>query len=89
MKGKPKTCEIEVNNIWYLYAVGAMWITIHTAPREKQYGALPEYAQVQTIAQTPEGLRDLTPTTQVVKDAVDRIIRDKVREQRRRAEGRV
>ena len=86
---KTKICEIEVNNIWYHYAVAALWISIHTAPREKQYADLPEHTKIQTMVETPNCLVGLTPTNSEVRRAVEKIIRAKVDEQRRRAEGRL
>lgn len=72
-----KIHRIEVNNIFYDYVIGAMWISIHTA-EAKQWGEIPTYCRVDAVIQTPASMRAAE-----IQQAVDRAIREKTAEQRK------
>lgn len=81
--------RIEVNNIFYDYFMGALWVSMKTAPKDVQWGPVPEWAQVEFIEATPAELIGLNAKSEAVGRAVDKMIRGRVTEQRMRAEGRV
>lgn len=70
---------IEVNNIKYQFAAGAMWISIKMAPDKQQHGTVPDTHKVETMIRTPSDPRDLEP-------AVQRAIKEKVNQQLRAAQ---
>lgn len=54
-KSEPKKpiYEIEVDNVFYLYAVGLQWIAISTKP-DSQWSELPEWCRVCFAIEAPE-----------------------------------
>lgn len=71
-----KLRTIEVNNIKYQFAAGAMWTSIKMAPDKQQHGAVPETHKVETMIRTPEDPRELEPAViKTIKETVNRQLR--------------
>lgn len=78
--------EIEVNDVFYLYAVGRQWIAISTKP-DSQWGELPEWCRVCFAVPTPVDFQftdrySFFPVEHVER-FVHRVIKDKIHEQRK------
>lgn len=86
---RTRPVEIEVNNIFYCYIIRAMWISIYTAPDDKQHGKVPEDYKVTTMVETPNHIVGLNPANKEVMRIMHGIIRGEVEKKRRRVEGRV
>lgn len=84
-ESKKPIYEIEVNDVFYLYAVGLQWIAISTKP-DSQWGELPEWCRVCFAVETPPAqyavnLKD-KPDSWLIH-FIHRAIRDKIHEQRK------
>ncbi len=67
-----KIRTMEVNNIKYQFAAGAMWTSIKMAPDKQQHGAVPETHRVETMIRTPAEARDLEGAVQkAIKERVN------------------
>lgn len=83
---RARTHRIEVNNIFYDYALGAMWISILTAPAQYQHGPVPDWAKVETTMSTPGPLDAITRAS---NPEVVRVVEAKIREVMRSQHARV
>lgn len=82
-ESKKPIYEIEVNDVFYLYAVGLQWIAISTKPSD-QWGELPEWCRVCIPLETPSDSNFLEyPNGAIVRSFIHRAIKDKIHEQRK------
>lgn len=68
---------IEIENVFFLYAVGQTYIAIYTKP-SGQWSELPEYMRLSFAIETPP---DIAPGE--IKDVVRKAIRAKLAERKR------
>ena len=86
VESKKPIYEIEVNDVFYLYAVGLQWIAISTKP-DSQWGQLPEWCRVCFAVPTPDDFQftdrySFFPVEHI-ECFVHRVIKDEIHEQRK------
>lgn len=83
-KAEPKkpVYEIEVNDVFYLYAVGLQWIAISTKP-DSQWGDLPEWCKVCFAVETSIDRAGQLPCSDDIESIVRYAIKGKIHEQRK------